>query len=406
MTRTPFRTQRFASAVAFFAFLLGAPLAQAQTSPGYRYINFKGQTEPTAVPATLVSNDGSVTMNVTGAAATGFFQGYNETPTPAPFVGANLAQNYISVGEVGTGTLSFTLGSGVVAQDALIGDQAVRTTSYLSGDCMNAAGTALEACDFSAYPTYNEVRPLAVNYCGQILTAWNIGTSELQAYTTDCGYGASSQGVKLYVKLPASLRVLRIRHSVVGQGDFNIRGLAVADAPAVTKAFAPAAVAAGGESTLTITVNNPIVPTTGVPNVNVTDVLPAPLELVGGVSSNTCGGTVTAPAGGNTLQLVAGALPVGDGCTITAQVRWPNNAAGIAACTAGTPLTNTIAPTTQFTTAYGQMNTPATATLSCSGVTPPGGGNVTAVPAQTPAGLALLSLGLGFLVWRTRKRNG
>jgi hypothetical protein len=56
--------------VAVAAVLLAAGWAQAQTSPGYRYINFKGQTEPTAVPATLVSNDGSVTMNVAGAAAT------------------------------------------------------------------------------------------------------------------------------------------------------------------------------------------------------------------------------------------------------------------------------------------------------------------------------------------------
>ena len=132
---------------------------------------------------------------------------------------------------------------------------------------------------------------------------------------------------------------------------------------AISKTFAPATVDAGGASTLTITVDNiSLLPVTGL---NVTDNLPTPV-VVGAAASTTCtGGTLMAAVGSSTVSLTGATLPVG-GCTITVPVQWP--AASAALCTdAGTTVTNTITPGSDFTTGQGQVNTPATATLSCLG---------------------------------------
>ncbi len=396
------RDTRSGVAALIGAVLLAPALALAQGGPNYRWVNFYGQTVPTAYPATLTSNGGESTL-VIAAPDPGiiFYQGFNETVTPAPFLGANLNQAYVEYRNDSAGMYTYTLGSQVVAQDFLIGDQAVRTTTYLSGKCMNAAGTALEPCDFSQVATYNEYQPTWAPYCGRILTSWNAGTHELMAYTPwDRCNGDSTQGIKLYIKLPASLREISARN-VNGLGvDSNIRALAVADAPHVTKAFAPASVKTGEVSTLTINLNNTIVPAAKVPNVNLTDVLPAPLELVA-VPTTTCtGGTLTGAAGTNTIKLTGATLPEA-GCTITAQVRWPATSAGVAACKPGTPLVNTITPPAQFSTPYGQLEKPATANLACGGVTPVAGTH--SVPTQSPGMLALLVAACGLLGWRVRR---
>ncbi len=135
--------------------------------------------------------------------------------------------------------------------------------------------------------------------------------------------------------------------------------------PAISKAFAPTQVVSGGSSTLTITVTNPTGAT--VSALNVTDALPTPLVVgAGSTASTTCsGGTLAATVGGNSVSLTGATLPVG-GCTITVPVQWP--AASAALCTGtGTTVTNTITPGSGFTTSLGQVNTPATATLSCLG---------------------------------------
>ena len=131
----------------------------------------------------------------------------------------------------------------------------------------------------------------------------------------------------------------------------------------IKKAFSPTTVASGGTATLTITVSNNF--PTSVAGLKVTDSLPAPL-VVGAAASTTCtGGTLAATVGSNSVSLTGATLPAG-GCTITVPVQWP--AASAALCTgAGTTVTNTITPGSGFTTSLGQVNTPATATLSCLG---------------------------------------
>ncbi|MCE1190576.1 MAG: hypothetical protein LWW96_00320 [Acidovorax sp.] len=144
-------------------------------------------------------------------------------------------------------------------------------------------------------------------------------------------------------------------------------GPQAAEVPSVSEAFAPAAVAPGEHSTLTITLANPDLDTP-VPGANVVNELPAPLQLI--QAAHTCGGgALAAAAGSSRLQLYSATIPPG-GCTITAEVAWPRTADGIKACATASLVTNAIAPGpapggNRFSTAAGQLDAPALATLGC-----------------------------------------
>ncbi|MGF6214369.1 hypothetical protein, partial [Comamonas sp. 4034] len=136
--------------------------------------------------------------------------------------------------------------------------------------------------------------------------------------------------------------------------------------PKVTKSFDKADIYLGGTnntSVLTINVSN------GTPNainnVNLTDNLPAPLQIGSGAVSNTCtGGTLAAAQGSSAVSLTGFGIPSG-GCSVTVPVVWPNTDAGRQACVNTPSVTNTITPGTDFVSPTGQVNTPATAPLTC-----------------------------------------
>lgn len=155
----------------------------------------------------------------------------------------------------------------------------------------------------------------------------------------------------------------------------NAANSGACDFPSVGKAFQPTVVAQGATSTLTITLTNPRLVAAG--NVQLADTLPAPLQ-VGGAATTTCGGTLTALLGGNTVRLTGATIPAGSGtvpnlvagtCTVTVPVTWPNTAGGMAACKATAPgntVTNTITPPGGFSTDAGQVPDSASATLTCN----------------------------------------
>lgn len=137
----------------------------------------------------------------------------------------------------------------------------------------------------------------------------------------------------------------------------------MADAPSVSKSFAPATLSPGDTSALTITLKNPDLGGV-VPNVNLSDVLPAPLKLLS--ATHTCtGGALNADTSTSTITLTGVTMPTA-GCIVTAQVQWPSDSAGISSCTRTPTITNRIKPPFQFNTALGQLDTEATAELSCS----------------------------------------
>lgn len=87
----------------------------------------------------------------------------------------------------------------------------------------------------------------------------------------------------------------------------------------VTKVFGASVVPANAPVTLSVTVSNPN--GRALNGVTVTDAYPANLvNTAPSITSNTCGGTVSAPSGGSSLSLVAGTIAASSSCTLTARV--------------------------------------------------------------------------------------
>ena len=98
----------------------------------------------------------------------------------------------------------------------------------------------------------------------------------------------------------------------------------------ISKSFAPAAVNAGGRSTLTIALRYRSDPALGVAvdsmtNISDTDTLPAGVVIATpSTSSTTCtGATITAPAGGSTIGFSGVSMNSGDVCTLSVDVLVP-----------------------------------------------------------------------------------
>lgn len=93
----------------------------------------------------------------------------------------------------------------------------------------------------------------------------------------------------------------------------------IVNAPSVAKSFAPSTIAEGAASLLTVTLTNPTA--SDVTAVSFSDIYPA--GLVNAATANgatTCGGTVTAANGGNSLALSGGTIPASGSCTVTVNV--------------------------------------------------------------------------------------
>lgn len=99
----------------------------------------------------------------------------------------------------------------------------------------------------------------------------------------------------------------------------NTATLSVLAPPTVSKAFLPATIGKGQTSTLTVTLNNSNA--AAITGVAFTDSYPA--DLINAATTNltnSCGGTATATAGGSSLSLSGGTIPVGGSCTVSVDV--------------------------------------------------------------------------------------
>lgn len=100
----------------------------------------------------------------------------------------------------------------------------------------------------------------------------------------------------------------------------NLDNIKVNSPPTVAKEFFPPIINAGGTSILSITFSNPN-PLPANLTADFTDTLPDGVTTTGNGLSTTCGGTVVAVDGGNTIKLETPAVIPADGsCTITAEV--------------------------------------------------------------------------------------
>ncbi len=302
-------------------------------------------------------------------------------------------------------TTVFTPSSTAVPTKVTFFDQRTSTYRHISAKCLNSTTQLIEACDLSNVTLFprTDYPHSPPSYTQSPTYQWVGGTDNYLRVSTPAGGGSQSNGG--YITLPPYVREVTVTAFGSGRPDFSGADLYVADAPSVSKAFAPSAVSPGGQSTLTITLKNPGLGAP-IPNMNVTDVLPAPLKILS--ASHTCtNGSLTATAGSSTLSLAGATLPTA-GCAITAQVEWPVDAAGISACVATPTVSNRITPPAQFNTAIGQLNTEALAALSCSYTPPvvsvactpdelvnaPNQQSVCTISSNTPAGASGLNVNL------------
>ena len=188
---------------------------------------------------------------------------------------------------------------------------------------------------------------------------WQVGQNELVLQVMNAG------GSTLTSARPLSGVLLKGR-GLCGQGSAQ-----------VSKSFAQTQLKAGDTTTLTIGINNQTKPAVPLRDLWVKDVLPAPLEVAGPATSSCTNHVLTAPVGGNSVELTGVANPTAaqldmvptGGCSISVPVRWPASAA--AQCVAGPTVTNTITPGTKangggFSTAGGFNATPASAQVQCT----------------------------------------
>jgi uncharacterized repeat protein (TIGR01451 family) len=117
------------------------------------------------------------------------------------------------------------------------------------------------------------------------------------------------------------------------------------------KAFSPATIAAGGTSSLTITLSNAST-TAATLNAPLTDTLPSGV-VVSGTASTTCGGT--ASTGASSVTLTGGALPANGSCSLMVNVVAANGGSYINSLAAGA-----------LVTSNGTSAAPAVATLTVS----------------------------------------
>jgi len=174
-------------------------------------------------------------------------------------------------------------------------------------------------------------------------------------------------GLRLVIKLVLFVLIIL----VTGIGAPLSRGLAqsTSQSAEINKSFSPISIIAGDSSRMSVTIFNPN--PFQLNNASWTDNLPAGMTLANPVNAaTTCGGIVTAVAGGNSIQFSGGTVPAQAGgtpgaCTVSVDV------------TSTTPgnLVNTIPAggltSTSPTGVHVTNTTPASATLQVGAVQPP-----------------------------------
>ena len=118
-----------------------------------------------------------------------------------------------------------------------------------------------------------------------------------------------------------------------GNGGSASASLSVVAPPSISKAFNPTSIPVNGTSTLTLSITNPNA-AQSLSGVAFTDTFPAGMTIASPSSaSNTCGGTLTATTGANSINLAGGTIAAGSACSISVSVT--DNTVGSANNTTG-----------------------------------------------------------------------
>jgi uncharacterized repeat protein (TIGR01451 family) len=258
----------------------------------------------------------AVTVNVTAATA-----GSYTNTIPAGGVSTANGGSSAALASANLGVLSPPGVAKAFAPASIFPGASTRITVTLTNS-NTAAITGVAFTDNHPAGIVNAAAPAAANSCGGTVTAVAGNTSfSLSGGTIPAGgscavsLAVTSNQVGVYTNSTGPVATAN-----AGTGTAATAQLTVVGEIGGTKAFSPSTIAAGGTSTLTITLQNPNT-TTAVSGIAFTDTYPAGLANTGtpSVTSN-CGGTVTAAANGGSLSLTGGSLAASASCTITVQV--------------------------------------------------------------------------------------
>ncbi len=285
----------------------------AGTTPGAKTNTTGAVTSTESGPASTANASVNVFVPPTVAIAFGAPSMALGDASPLTFTITNPAGNGGSLGSVGvTGTLP----AGLV----------VNTPNGLTGTCGGGTITAVAGSTSIVLSGATLTAGASCSYSVDVLANTTIGTKTVTTNAPN-----STEG---------------------GSGTAASTSIDVAAAASLHLAFTPPSVAVGGTSTLTYTLANPTLNTVALDNVGFTDALPSGMTLTtpSGLSGSCGGGTITAPDGGNEVDLSGATLPVHGSCAFSVSVT---------ASTLGTLTTTTSA----ITSSTGGNGAPASASL-------------------------------------------
>ena len=141
-----------------------------------------------------------------------------------------------------------------------------------------------------------------------------------------------------------------------GSGGSAVASVTALLPPTIAKSFGTNPMLSGGTSLLTLTISNPN-QSDALSGIEFTDSYPSGLRNANPLTpaaGNTCGGTLTAAAGGSSVALAGGTLAAGASCTVTVTVTAANP--GAYANTSGAPSATTAGTGTSSNTATLTVN--------------------------------------------------
>jgi uncharacterized repeat protein (TIGR01451 family) len=230
---------------------------------------------PQVQPPTIAKAFGDATIPVNGATSLTF-----------TFTNPNASTELLNV------SMSDTLPSGLI----------VATPNGLTGTCNGA---------FSANPGGNTI---------------SVNSLDLPA-NSNCSFSVNVTGTSAGNKLNTTSPVTAIYDSGSGTSFPMVTGgtasasIVVVAPPSISKSFNPAMISPNGISTLTFTITNPAINPVPENGVAFTDTLPTNVVVaIPNGATNTCGGTLTAVSGSNSISLTGGTVAVSSSCTVSVNV--------------------------------------------------------------------------------------
>lgn len=377
-------TRGLLASVGLTAFVLVSATAQAQVAPPlgvaqqFGVLGNSGVTGSTGT-GTLVSGD-------VGSSPTATITNFPPSSTAPPFIVHSVIDAVVNQAHTDAITAYNALaiqGTGTVLPDnlATVGVLTPGVYSFTTGAADLPAGATLTLND----PTgtgifvFNVASSLTANALSNVVgTAnpcniyWRVGTSATLNGTSfrgtviadasiTIGDGSNLAGRALAgTGATGAVTMAGAGGNTIGGCSFNTPFVIGPIAPTVSKSFNPTTISAGGTSTLTITLSNTSTTLTDTIT-SLTDNLPSGMLIAATPNaSNTCGSTVTASAGGSTVTLTGGTIPMATlspaaagSCTVSVDVT---------AASAGS-LVNTVAAG-GLVTNNGNNAAPASATLT------------------------------------------